>query len=460
MLLLTACFVMCLDASIRAFGDESTSLSLASVAVVFLAGNASGLRGADPRWCRRGRGDPDGRSDRRRPPQGGRRPRRAPLPAADPVDSGAAGLAVLQPPDAEGRPVEDPARAWSPPRGRGTSYGSRPERPTGYDRRMGACPHPFRPRAAVLTATALLLSSVMTGVQRRFRLRGRGPVGPEAELEGLSRTVRVGGRRRGPVTAAGWRRLAVRHHEGAPGLGRAEGRHDRARADPGEGRRRCEQAHRVPDLQLRRPRRLGSQRAPLVRRGLRDAAHALRPGELRPSRSRPQRRACGARTTNSSTCTSSRTRRPTTPPNAPNCWTTPEVQRGLREALQRMLPHVRTTDAARDMDLMRQVLGDDKLHYFGISYGTELGGVYAHLFPKKVGRAVFDGVVDPTQNPEQGSSGRPRASSSRSTTSPRTAPRKPRTARSATLRRTSRTGSPSSSRTSTRSRSRASSRAN
>ncbi|MFI6879500.1 alpha/beta hydrolase [Streptomyces sp. NPDC050400] len=70
-----------------------------------------------------------------------------------------------------------------------------------------------------------------------------------------------------------------------------------------------------------------------------------------------------------------------------------------------VLPHVRTTDAARDMDLMRQVLGDDKLHYFGISYGTELGGVYAHLFPKNVGRAVFDGVVDPTQSPEEGSLG-------------------------------------------------------
>ncbi|MFF4353427.1 alpha/beta hydrolase [Streptomyces sp. NPDC001530] len=69
------------------------------------------------------------------------------------------------------------------------------------------------------------------------------------------------------------------------------------------------------------------------------------------------------------------------------------------------LPHLRTTDAARDMDLMRQVLGDDKLHYFGISYGTELGGVYAHLFPKNVGRAVFDAVVDPTQNPEQSSLG-------------------------------------------------------
>ncbi len=72
---------------------------------------------------------------------------------------------------------------------------------------------------------------------------------------------------------------------------------------------------------------------------------------------------------------------------------------------EKILPHVPTTDAARDMDLMRQVLGDEKMHYFGISYGTELGGVYAHLFPEKVGRAVFDAVVDPTQNAEQGSLG-------------------------------------------------------
>ncbi|MER7201009.1 peptidase [Streptomyces sp. CB01635] len=70
-----------------------------------------------------------------------------------------------------------------------------------------------------------------------------------------------------------------------------------------------------------------------------------------------------------------------------------------------VIPHVATTGAARDMDLMRQVLGDDKLHYFGISYGTELGGVYAHLFPENVGRAVFDGVVDPTQNSEESSLG-------------------------------------------------------
>jgi pimeloyl-ACP methyl ester carboxylesterase len=82
---------------------------------------------------------------------------------------------------------------------------------------------------------------------------------------------------------------------------------------------------------------------------------------------------------------------------------TEEFNEACAQNSKKMLPHVRTTDAARDLDLMRQVLGDDKLHYFGISYGTELGGVYAHLFPKKIGRAVFDAVVDPTKNGEQGS---------------------------------------------------------
>ncbi|QJS10115.1 alpha/beta fold hydrolase [Streptomyces argyrophyllae] len=69
--------------------------------------------------------------------------------------------------------------------------------------------------------------------------------------------------------------------------------------------------------------------------------------------------------------------------------------KGCRKAAGPLLAHVSTTDTARDMDLMRQVLGDDRLHYFGISYGTELGGVYAHLFPGRVGRLVLDAVVDP-----------------------------------------------------------------
>ncbi|MFD6533035.1 alpha/beta hydrolase [Streptomyces sp. NPDC060184] len=61
-----------------------------------------------------------------------------------------------------------------------------------------------------------------------------------------------------------------------------------------------------------------------------------------------------------------------------------------------VLPYLTTTNTARDMDLIRQVLGDAKLYYFGMSYGTELGGTYAHLFPENVGRVVLDAVVDPT----------------------------------------------------------------
>jgi pimeloyl-ACP methyl ester carboxylesterase len=84
-------------------------------------------------------------------------------------------------------------------------------------------------------------------------------------------------------------------------------------------------------------------------------------------------------------------------------------QRRYAEACERnsgeILPHLTTADTARDMDLMRQVLGDEELHYFGISYGTELGGVYAHLFPEKVGHAVLDAAVDPTRNPMESSLG-------------------------------------------------------
>ncbi|MFF0030894.1 alpha/beta hydrolase [Streptomyces avermitilis] len=73
-----------------------------------------------------------------------------------------------------------------------------------------------------------------------------------------------------------------------------------------------------------------------------------------------------------------------------------DFAKGCEKAAGKLLAHVSTTDTARDMDLMRQVLGDRKMHYFGISYGTELGGVYAHLFPKNAGRMALDAVVDPS----------------------------------------------------------------
>ncbi|MFF7641205.1 alpha/beta fold hydrolase [Streptomyces canus] len=73
-----------------------------------------------------------------------------------------------------------------------------------------------------------------------------------------------------------------------------------------------------------------------------------------------------------------------------------DFARGCEKDAGGLLAHVSTTDTSRDIDLMRQVLGDGKLYYFGTSYGTELGGVYAHLFPKHVGRLVLDAVVDPS----------------------------------------------------------------
>jgi pimeloyl-ACP methyl ester carboxylesterase len=66
-----------------------------------------------------------------------------------------------------------------------------------------------------------------------------------------------------------------------------------------------------------------------------------------------------------------------------------------------LLPHVATADAARDMDRIREALGEAKLTYFGFSYGTFLGTVYAGLFPDHVRALVLDGAIDPNQGLEQ-----------------------------------------------------------
>ena len=58
-----------------------------------------------------------------------------------------------------------------------------------------------------------------------------------------------------------------------------------------------------------------------------------------------------------------------------------------------------TANAARDMDVLREALGDTKLNYMGKSYGTFMGALYAQLFPDKIGRVVLDGAVDPTISP-------------------------------------------------------------
>lgn len=54
-----------------------------------------------------------------------------------------------------------------------------------------------------------------------------------------------------------------------------------------------------------------------------------------------------------------------------------------------------TSDVARDMELMRRAVGDKKLTYFGFSYGTYLGQVYANMFPGRFRAVAVDGVLDP-----------------------------------------------------------------
>ena len=66
-----------------------------------------------------------------------------------------------------------------------------------------------------------------------------------------------------------------------------------------------------------------------------------------------------------------------------------------------LLAHVDTVSAAKDMDVLRAVLGQQKLHYLGYSYGSLLGTTYANLFPDRVGQFVLDGAIDPTVSDEQ-----------------------------------------------------------
>jgi pimeloyl-ACP methyl ester carboxylesterase len=69
---------------------------------------------------------------------------------------------------------------------------------------------------------------------------------------------------------------------------------------------------------------------------------------------------------------------------------------GCEQRSKRILPHVSTVEAARDMDVLREILGDGKLQYVGASYGTFLGATYAELFPDRTGRLVLDGAMDPS----------------------------------------------------------------
>jgi pimeloyl-ACP methyl ester carboxylesterase len=65
------------------------------------------------------------------------------------------------------------------------------------------------------------------------------------------------------------------------------------------------------------------------------------------------------------------------------------------------LDHYGTIDVARDMDRIREALGEDQISYLGFSYGTSIGQVYADLFPEGVRAMVLDGALDASLSPDE-----------------------------------------------------------
>ena len=94
-----------------------------------------------------------------------------------------------------------------------------------------------------------------------------------------------------------------------------------------------------------------------------------------------------------------------TPDNASEVQTLVQEQKSFADACKAntgaILGHLDTISTVHDMDLLRAVLGDKVLSYYGGSYGTYLGAWYAEEFPWRVGRLVLDGAVDPSVSPAQ-----------------------------------------------------------
>lgn len=71
-----------------------------------------------------------------------------------------------------------------------------------------------------------------------------------------------------------------------------------------------------------------------------------------------------------------------------------DFTQNCRELTGPVWENVDTVSAARDMDVIRAALGEEKLNFMGFSYGTQLGATYAQLYPATVGRMTLDGAVD------------------------------------------------------------------
>ncbi len=72
-----------------------------------------------------------------------------------------------------------------------------------------------------------------------------------------------------------------------------------------------------------------------------------------------------------------------------------QISKGCLERDPQLARFVGTANTVRDMDVIRNAVGDEDLNWFGFSYGTSLGALYAQEFPDRVGRMVLDGGVDP-----------------------------------------------------------------
>jgi pimeloyl-ACP methyl ester carboxylesterase len=72
-----------------------------------------------------------------------------------------------------------------------------------------------------------------------------------------------------------------------------------------------------------------------------------------------------------------------------------DFARACEENTGELLEFIDTVSTVRDLDMLRALVGDERLNYFGMSYGTHIGAKFADLFPEKVGRMVLDAVVNP-----------------------------------------------------------------
>lgn len=73
-----------------------------------------------------------------------------------------------------------------------------------------------------------------------------------------------------------------------------------------------------------------------------------------------------------------------------------------REQAGELLDFVSTADTARDLEILRRALGEEKLNYLGLSYGSFLGATYANLYPDKIRAMVLDGNINPEAWMKQG----------------------------------------------------------